>query len=432
MRKRSLVNWSVGLLFIAVSLIGCEQKQQLRKPISESASGSFPIMAWNGPTAGQLDIAHFRQLADAGFTVDFSYLGTYELNKKALQLAQQVGVKLIISDNRIQPDKPVGRSELQEIDQVVRDYKSFPALLGYFVKDEPGASIFNNIAAIKHEIILRDPAHVVYVNLFPDDAGLRYVGTKTYQEYINRYIQIVRPKFFSYDNYPFLSSGFKPGYYHNMEVIRSAAQKAGIPFWAFTMSCQLYPPYPAPKESWVRLQLYSDLAYGARGLIYYAYALPISGFNIAHVFEDYRTSILDSTGKPTYIYSIAKRVNLEIQSLGPVIDGLRSVGVYQTKPLPEGTNPLPKDFYVEKVTGGPMVVGYFKDESSQPYLLLVNRNYQKRVNFTLFVSEKVKGLMEISKSHKQGPKVFKVKKGEVELQFDAGDGRLFRILKRNP
>jgi EAL domain-containing protein (putative c-di-GMP-specific phosphodiesterase class I) len=34
-------------------------------------------MTWYGLTEGQLDIAHFRELADAGFTVNFSDLGTY-------------------------------------------------------------------------------------------------------------------------------------------------------------------------------------------------------------------------------------------------------------------------------------------------------------------------------------------------------------------
>ncbi len=427
MRNRSLASWSVGLLLIGVSLIGCGQKQRLRRPISESAS--FPIMAWYGPTPGQLDLAHFRQLAEAGFTVDLSNLGTFELNKKALELAQKVGIKLLVGDSRIQPDKPVGKRELQEIDEVVRDYKNFPALLGYFVMDEPTEAFFKNLAIIKEEFSLRDSSHMVYVNLFPNDASTKQWGTKTYQEYIDKYMQIVRPKFLSYDNYPFLSTGFKERYYQNMEIIRAVALKAEIPFWAFTMSCQIDPPYPRPKEPWIRLQMYSDLAYGAKGLDYFTYALLHSGFNVAHVFEDFRTAILDSTGKPTYLYTIAKRVNLEIQSLGPVIEELHSVGVYQTEPLPEGTNPLPKYFYVERVTGGPMLVGYFKDESSQPYLLLVNRNYEKRVDFTLFVSSKVRGFMEVSKSQKYGPEVFKPKKGEIELQFDAGDGRLFRILQ---
>ncbi len=86
-------------------------------------------------------------------------MGTYELNKKALDLAQQVGIKLIIGDNRIQPGKPVDEAALKKLDQVVRDYKGFPALLGYFIVDEPNAATFRNMAMIKKQISLHDPLH---------------------------------------------------------------------------------------------------------------------------------------------------------------------------------------------------------------------------------------------------------------------------------
>jgi hypothetical protein len=106
---------------------------------------------------------------------------------------------------------------------------------------------------------------------------------------------------------------------------------------------------------------------------------------------------------------------------------LTSVGVYHTKPLPNGTKSLPGNFYIKDITGGPMVVGYLKDKSMHSYLLLVNRDYDKEVSFTLSVSPSVKGLMEVSKSGKKDPIVYKVKNGKIELQFNEGDGRLFRI-----
>jgi hypothetical protein len=188
------------------------------------------------------------------------------------------------------------------------------------------------------------------------------------------------------------------------------------------MSCQIYPPYPRPKESWIRLQLYTDLAYGSKGLQYFTYALPHSNT------EDFNTAILNANGKPTYLYNIAKRVNSEIHSLENSLKQLNSIGVYHTEPLPKGTKLLPEDFYIKNITGGSMVVGYFTDKSGYPYLLLVNRNYEKKVNFTLSVSEKVKGFKEVSKSAKKAQTVFKAKKGEIKLQFNEGDGKLFRIL----
>lgn len=418
--KKSAINWIMAFLFIATSLNGYGQKQQLQKRITQSAS--IPIMTWFGLTAEQLDIAHFRELANAGFTINFSNFGTYELNKKALDLAELVGIKLVISDNRLQPGKPVDKTALEKIDQVVKDYKGFLALYGYHIIDEPTAEIFEYMAAIKKEILLKDSSHLVYANLLPNYANAQQLGTKSYPEYVDKYIQVFKPQIISWDFYPFTNDGFREGYYENMEIVRAAALKAGIPFWAFTMSCQIDLPYPAPKESWIRLQLYSDLAYGAKGLQYFTYALPHSSS------EDFKTAILDANGKPTYLYNIAKRVNSEIHFLETSVKQLNSIEVYHTEPLPKGTKPLPEDFYIKDIKSGPMIVGYFQDKSGHPYLLLVNRNYEKKINFILSVSEKVKGLMELSKSEKKVLTVFKVKNGKIKLQFNKGDGRLFRIL----
>jgi hypothetical protein len=385
-------------------------------------SASLPIMAWYGLTPKQLDIAHFKELADAGFTINFSDLRTPELNKKALSLAQKTGIKLIINDNRIQPDRPVNDDALKKLDQVVHDYKNYPALLGYFIVDESSAENFENMAIIKKHISLRDSIHIVYVNLLPIYSSEKQLGTGTYEEYLEKYLKVFQPQFLSYDYYPFINTGFKDTYYQNMEVIREAALKEGIPFWVFTLSCRIYPTFPQPKESWIRLQLYSDLAYGAGGLQYFTYALPHSST------ENFRTALLDAKGKPTYLYKIAKRVNREINCIESTVKQLHSIDIYHSEPLPKGTKPLPRNFYIKSINGGPMIAGYFKDTSGCPYLLLVNRDYDEVVNFTLSVSSQVKGFIEVPKSLEKNPEEFKPKNGEIKLKFNDGDGRLFRII----
>jgi hypothetical protein len=420
MKNKHFNRWIKILIFTAISSILYGQNQYVQNPIPESAP--FPIMAWYGLTENQLDIQHFQELADAGFTINFSDLRTPELNKKALALAEKVGIKLIINDNRIQPDKPVDTAALKKLDQVVRDYRESPALFGYFIVDETSADNFENMAIIKKQIALGDSIHPVYVNLLPIYSSEKQLGTETYQEYIYKYIKVFQPQFLSYDYYPFINTGFKETYYQNMEFIRDITLKAGIPFWVFTMSCQIYPTFPPPKESWIRLQLYSDIAYGSQGIQYFTYSLPHSNT------ENFKTAILDENGKPTYLYDIAKRVNAEIHSLATIIKQLRSINVYHSEPLPKGTKQLPDDFCIKNIKGGAMVAGYFKDNTEQPYLLLVNRNTEEKVNFTLTLSEKVKGLAEVSKSKKNSSVVFKSTKGIIKLQFNEGDGRLFRIL----
>jgi len=410
-----------AFIIIAASVLTFGQNKPPLKAVNDTLP--FPVMAWYGLTPEQLDLAHFKQLAEAGFTINFSDLRTPDLNKKALALAQLAGIKLIINDNRIQPDKPVDAAAIEKLDQLVRDYSGSPALYGYFIVDESGTENFENMALIKKHLLQRDSVHQVYANLLPDYATAHQLGALTYREYIDKYIKIFKPQFISYDYYPFIKSGFRDTYYQNLGFIREEALKAGVPFWSFAMSSQIYPSFPLPRESWIRLQLFSGLAYGAKGLQYFTYALPRSQS------EDFKTAILDSTGKPTYLYDIAQQVNSEIHSLENVFKQLTSIDVYHTEPLPKGARPIPADFIIKNITGGEMAAGYFKDKSGSPYLFLVNRNYETKVRFTIEVAPGVKGFAEISKSGDADTVVYKTKNSKIDLQFKAGDGRLFRIVE---
>ena len=149
-------------------------------------------MTWFGLRAEHFDLQHFQQMADAGFTINFSHVFDYETNRKALDIAQQVGVKLLIGDSRIQPNKPVDEEALKKIDAVVADYKNHPAFFGYHVRDEPGAKIFPYMAEIKKRIESLDPNHLVYANLLPDIVTLERLGAPTYVEYIKHRFSLLK------------------------------------------------------------------------------------------------------------------------------------------------------------------------------------------------------------------------------------------------
>lgn len=413
---RTLFPAVVALLLLAGAQ--AEKESPAKPPAEESLS--FPIMTWYGPGKEHTDLAHFREMANAGFTINLCRFDV-ETNKKALGLAEKVGMKVVIGDYRIQPTKPVDEAALVVIDRVVDDYKDHPALFGYYIQDEASASLFENMAKIKERILSRDPNHTVYANLLPNYAREQQLGTPTYREHVEKWMQTFKPQVLSYDHYPFVTRSFRPSYYGNLDVIRGAALRAKIPFWAFTMSCEINPGYPTPKESWMRLQLYSDLAYGAQGLQYFTYGLHPGGGS-----EIFITAILDKEGKKTFLYDIAKRINAEIHALAPTLKGLTSLDVFHTAPIPAGTKGLPKDFFVKEVSGGPMAIGYFKDANGEPYLLMVNRNYDAPVDFALSLTDEVSGLVEVSKIAKGKSESYEKKKGVVTLRFKEGDGRLFR------
>ncbi len=414
----------VALFFIFFSggfLLNILAKPLPSQGSSVMANKTFPIMTWYGLRAENFDLQHFQEMADAGFTINFSHVSDFETNRKALDIAQQAGIKLLIADSRIEPDKPVDEEALKKIDAVVADYKDYPALFGYHVRDEPGTSIFPYMAKIKERIESLDPNHLVYGNLLPDIVTPKRLGAPTYEAYIEKFIEIFQPKVLSYDHYPFKNTGFRPNYYDNMEKIRTAALAHNLPFWAFTMSCAIDPMYPEPNESWIRLQVFTDLAYGAKGIQYFTYGLPPSGR------EKFTIAIMDSNGHKTYIYDIARRVNMEIHALAPTLNNLSSIAVYNSEPLPLGTTGISEDFVIKKTAGYPIVIGYFNDTRNRKYIMLTSRDYEKSGDVKLTLSEGIKGLTEVSKATGHDLPVISPINGMLTVQLDPGDGRLFRV-----
>jgi hypothetical protein len=91
------------------------------------------------------------------------------------------------------------------------------------------------------------------------------------------------------------------------------SKMTGKPYWAFALSCALrHKPgndYPIPTEGHLRLQQYSNLAYGAQGLWYYNYKKgpvpPAKMFSQGHPIAP--------DGRRSTVYERMRRVNREFQ-----------------------------------------------------------------------------------------------------------------------
>src|SRR5206468_594439 len=187
----------------------------------------------------------------------------------------------------------------------VRRFSQHPALGGYFIRDEPSAADFAALARSVKRIRAVDPRRPCYINLFPNYATSAQLGVPTYQEYTDRFVAEVPVPFLSFDNYPVTAGGLRPGWYENLEVVARAARKARKPFWAFALAVA-HGPYPVAQVEHLRLQAFSNLAYGAACLQYFTYWTPKStewNFHQAPVEE----------GKRTAVYPRVNQVNAEVQ-----------------------------------------------------------------------------------------------------------------------
>jgi len=124
----------------------------------------------------------------------------------------------------------------------------------------------------------KDPNHEPLINLFPSYADNIQLGANGFQDYLDKFIEIVEPAILSYDNYALLDDEVSTPetkdqreevYFNDLKVVRETTRKAGIPFWNFILSagvkCEGKGCLRVPTKSKILWQANTTLAYGARG-----------------------------------------------------------------------------------------------------------------------------------------------------------------------
>jgi hypothetical protein len=303
----------------------------------------------------------------AGFTHSYSAYPNNDAMATSMDAAQAAGLKLMIATPELE----------HEPEATVRRFKDHPALGGYFLKDEPKAKLFPYLGAWVRRIQAIDAQHPCYVNLLPDYASsVKYLGCDTYEEYVERFVAQVPTPMISFDHYPVTSNGLRPSWYHNLELIAAAAKKANRPFWAFALSVphqNLSDIYPPPTLGHIRLQVFSDLAYGAQVIQYFTYWHPNGGAPI------------NAKGQRTPMYAIVKQANAEIKALSPVFVGatVESIG-HTGEKVPQGTRRYEPAGPVRKLQtmGVGAVVSHLRNGDHR-YLVVVNRDYANPTKVTI-------------------------------------------------
>jgi hypothetical protein len=385
-------------------------------------SGRVPIMTWPGPDAALLSPETFRLVAEAGFSINMSFLGGREANLKALGLARAAGLKLMVQDDRISKLLDDPALALDPLDAVVADYNAHPSFYGYFVTDEPNASKFARLGAIVARLQTLDPVHPAYINLFPTYANETQLGTPTYEEHVARYLDTVRPPFLSFDHYPVTTAGLRPDYYRNLEIVRAMALERGLDLWAFTLVTP-HAVYPPPAAGHIRLQLWSDIAYGAKALQYFTFVTP-GGTDYA-----WGSGLVDKSGRPGPAYAMAREINGEIRLIESLILRWKSVTVYHTGPLPPGTRGPGAGDPVLAAEGAPLLVALLADGPAL-YLVLVNEDYERPGSTVLRLAPDVREVREVAVRARPAVRLsWPAGSGEhvCRLEFDPGEARVFRL-----
>ncbi|MGV3723024.1 MAG: hypothetical protein ACO1SX_19160, partial [Actinomycetota bacterium] len=149
------------------------------------------------------------------------------------------------------------------------------------------------------------------------------------------------------------------------------------PFWAFGLGVA-HDPYPEAQLEHLRLQAFSDLAYGAECVQYFTYWTPQS------TVWNFHLAPIDVAGKRTPTYDRVRQVNAEIQGLARVFDGAHVLSVGHTGALPAGTHAFEATAPVRRLdTDRHGAVVSLLEKGATRYLVIVNRDYRATLPLTL-------------------------------------------------
>ena len=396
---------ALAAVLCAGALAGCGGSDKyVGEPDYSDTDLRFHIGAWIAlPQAieetGYINYAteeNYRLIAESGATTAYSLYATDQESAVIdLALAEKVGIDYYVRDDTIWQLLDMTDEEIAETD-LFDAYKDSPAFKGHLVVDEPGAHQFDDLAALKQKYEKMFPGKDFYVNLYPTYAGAALWRTDSYFEYIDQYIEKVQPEFLSYDSYPLLTDAYgttslQEDYLFNKEIIATKTKEAGIPFWTFiqTIGFGLVNRRPQSKAD-IAFQVYTDLAYGAKGIQHFCYWQPLTSDGNGTVFTE---AMISKDGQKTDIYEYAQAVNLEIQTFANAFlnfewqgttnyldeEGVRNSAfnmVNDSSVLAERLNkeyPTKENERIESVTNKEdLLIGSFLDKNGYDGFMLVN------------------------------------------------------------
>lgn len=363
------------------------------------AQNYIPVISWGGVPA-ECSEEVFKVLKECG--VD-AHLGFYKTDKEAygvLDIAEKNGIKLI-------PGLPALRDSAESSVSRLKDH---PALLAWHIKDEPETWDIPWIAELVVRMRELDPSHPSYVNLYPNWAW----NEDLYAERIESFASEVDLPFYSFDQYPITenedgSLSLRDGWYRNLEEFSAMARCHDKPFWAFalTSSHHLGAPspeafYPVPSIGQLRLQVFSNLLYGAQAIQY---------FTARGIYD------IDNHCK-TSVYDIVKQVNAEIKAYSPIFHGckisdIRHCGVT----IPKGTKEfIPTEYSIfEKleISGEGAVISFLKNGKYE-YIAIQNRDCVNPAILEIGFSRKVRRITPEGSFRFDG-KAIKMEPGDIAI-----------------
>jgi len=341
---------------LAATVVSARMKDEsalVRSPVPWRFTG-FPIVAWWGPpgTARREDFEAYR---DAGFTLHAT--NPDEGFARALDYVEAVGLHSLV----FRQHQGFALSPLTQV--------TFPegrhSVVGWITADEPHTAeqIARAIEGVR-TLMRADPGRWAFFNMLSPTTQ----GHPSTEAIADAAVAAGMPVL-SYDTYAIMVNGQDrvDDLYEHLDRMRLVSRRLGVPFWAFALTIA-HSGYRRPSESDLRWQVYSNLAYGAKGLWYFTYWGPTDWKG-----WDKRAIVDPRDGSRTDLYGWVQAVNQTVLDVGTVLLGLESVDVVHTRP-PRGQRGFKGgESWIAGIRASDALLGTFTSPDGTAYALLVNK-----------------------------------------------------------
>lgn len=397
--------------------------------------GDIPIGMWVTPTSKYRNEEAYKKIADCGITTvnGFYYSdGTETEIKEVLGYCEKYKLNYLLNSKSIESevmayaDDPV-QTHIDNAMNEIRLYASSPALSGVLFLDEPNAKYFDAIGAFYQRFNELYPGKLAYVNNLPYEA-VAGSGYSRYEDYLNAFLDKTGSRFWSYDNYPLLNyDPSQPDYkceaidfYYNLDLVRSATLQRRIPFWCFAQALS-YDNHRSPSREDLRWDVFSNLAFGAKGIQYFCYFTPGQ--------DSYGEGLVSRSGVETARYAYAQELNREIKTYTPYLLNADAIGVMMNDYRRNGyrlyETPLTKFGPIKSVEGNRYLIGCFSDQTTGDKSILITPTTPRddiEITLNLYSSVHEVEAMEDGKFT-----ALSVKNGKLALRLQKGNALYIRF-----
>ncbi len=358
--------------FLSMVLVSCDKDPAVEEQ-TWVTDETIPIVSWYSVELAYSSVPAFQEVKECGYThslstvwggVDSAAVYNADLLGRALDHVQAAGLQAIAGCHELSTDP----------ENTVLRFKDHPAVAGWHLDDEPTLQELKKLGELGRRIKAVDKENFVYVNLRPADATYDQMGTNDYMEYLNTFIEEVPVDFISFDKYPCQiaedgSLYVLDTWYDGLRIIADFSKAHGMDFWAFASGIKFEDVQAEPSLATLRLQMFTNLAYGAQGLQYF-------------VFQN-------STSP---VYRMIKLVNREIQNYAKVFLDAEVLSVTYTG------DKIPVN--MDRFSGAPAPIRYFDtgdagtlvsvlEKGSRQFFVVVNRDLNNSQPVTIETEDNV-------------------------------------------